>query len=55
MMTDRFMGLLAFAFFLAFVGIVGISVKRVDLMIVIAIVVALVGYDLWLQLRPRKP
>ena len=60
MTIDRIMALLAFAAFAAFAGIVGFSVKRVDLIIVLAIVVALVVYDLWLQLaaaiaaRPRR-
>ncbi len=54
MTTDRIMALLAFTAFAAFVAIVGFSVKRVDLVIVLAIVVALVVYDLWLQIGPRR-
>ena len=54
MTIDRIMALLAFAAFAAFAGIVGFSVKRVDLIIVLAIVVALVVYDLRLQLGSRR-
>lgn len=54
MTTERIMALLAFAAFAAFAAIVGFSVKRIDLMIVLGIVVAMVVYDLWSQLGPRR-
>jgi uncharacterized membrane protein YdcZ (DUF606 family) len=54
MSSDRILALLAFALFVGFLGIVGLSVKRLDLFIVLAIGLALAAYDLWTQLRPRR-
>ncbi|WP_165779540.1 hypothetical protein [Mesorhizobium sanjuanii] len=54
MATDRILALLAFALFAVFLGIVGLSVKRIDLLTVLAIGIALAGYDLWRQLKPRR-
>ncbi|WP_175544525.1 hypothetical protein [Mesorhizobium sp. YR577] len=38
----------------SFLGIIVVKVARIDLTIVIGIGVALVGYDLWRQLAPRR-
>jgi hypothetical protein len=52
--TDRILALLAFALFAVFLGIVGLTVKRVDLLTVLIIGIALAGYDLWRELKPRR-
>jgi hypothetical protein len=54
MLLDRVLALLALAGFVATVGIVVVKVGRVDLGAVIAIVLAMVCYDLWLQLFTRR-
>jgi len=50
MAVDRLMALLALALFVVFLGIVALSVKRVDLFFACIIGVALAGYDVWRQL-----
>jgi hypothetical protein len=54
MTGDRIFALVAFAFFLGFLGIVGFSVGRIDLFLAILAGAALVGYDLYTQLGPRR-
>ena len=55
MLLDRVLALLALAAFVATVGeIVVVKVGRFDLGAVIAIVLAMVCYDLWLQLFTRR-
>ncbi len=54
MLLDRVLALLALATFVATVGIVVVKVGRFDLGAVIAIVLAMVCYDLWVQLFTRR-
>jgi hypothetical protein len=50
MTVDRIMALAALVLFAIFLGIVALSVKRVDLFAVCAFGLALAGYDVWRQL-----
>jgi predicted acyltransferase len=54
MTIDRIMAVLALATFAAFLAIVAIKVGRIDLGVVCAAGILLAGYDLWLQLGPRR-
>jgi len=54
MTRTRLFALLAFLCLAAFLGIVLLRVPRVDLAGAISIGIALVGYDLWSQLKPRR-
>ena len=54
MLLDRVLALLALAAFVATVGIVVVKVGRFDLGAVIAIVLVMVCYDLWVQLFTRR-
>lgn len=54
MILDRLLGLIALAFFIAFIGIVALSVKQPALVVVAAIGCVLVAYDFWWQLFRRK-
>ena len=54
MMLDRLFALLALAALVTFLGIVAARVGRADLAVVIAVGIAFVCYDLWLQLFRRR-
>jgi hypothetical protein len=54
MNADRIVSLVALAFFVAFMAVVGFSVGRVDLFVAIVLGVALVCYDLYTQLWARR-
>ncbi|MDQ6434063.1 hypothetical protein RB623_08385 [Mesorhizobium sp. LHD-90] len=54
MMLDRLFALLALVALVAFLWIVAARVGRADLAIAIAIGIAFVCYDLWLQLFRRR-
>lgn len=54
MTLDRLFALVALAVFVTFLGIVATRVGRADLAIVIAIGLAFVCFDLWLQLFRRR-
>ena len=54
MKLDRTLAMLATATLVAFFAIVAVRVGRIDLYIVIAICLALAGYDLWEQLFRRR-
>ncbi|SFU23087.1 hypothetical protein SAMN05518861_14813 [Mesorhizobium sp. YR577] len=51
---DHAMAAVALFVLASFLGIIVVKVARIDLTIVIGIGVALVGYDLWRQLAPRR-
>lgn len=44
---NRLLALVAFAFFVGFLLILGIEVPSPDLLVVIGFTVALAGYDFW--------
>ncbi len=54
MKWDRLLSALALVAFLLFMGVVGFSVRRVDLFLAILVGVGLVGYDLYTQLWARR-
>ena len=54
MNAERIVSLVALVVFLLFLGVVGFSVRRVDLWIAILVGVGLVGYDLYTQLWLRR-
>ncbi|WP_183097041.1 hypothetical protein [Mesorhizobium sp. YM1C-6-2] len=54
MTRKRIFALLAFLCLAAFFGIMLYRVPRLDLAGAILIGIALVGYDLWSQLKPRS-
>lgn len=54
MTADRILSLIAFAMFLAFMAVVGVSVGRADLFAAIVVGAALVAYDLYTQLWRRR-
>jgi hypothetical protein len=54
MTRRRIFALLAFLCLAAFFGIMLYRVPRLDLAGAILIGIALVGYDLWSQLKPRR-
>lgn len=51
---DRLFGIVAFAAFAAFLGVIVLRVPDLDLIIVFAIVLLMVAWDFWLSLRPRR-
>jgi hypothetical protein len=54
MTADRIFSLVALAVFLAFLAVVGFSVRRVDLFVAILVGAGLVAYDLYTQLWAHK-
>jgi hypothetical protein len=52
-MSDAVMRLAAFALLVAFLGILIWYVPRLDLAAVVAVTLALAGYDLFVSDRPR--
>lgn len=54
MTRKRLFALLAFLCLAAFFGIMLFRVPRLDLAGAILIGIALVGYDLWSELKPRR-
>ena len=54
MMLNRAIGLVAFLFFLGFLGIIIFSVMQPALVVVGLIGMGLVGYDFWLQLGGNR-
>jgi hypothetical protein len=54
MIVDRVIALAALLFFAAFLGVVALTVKRVDLFAVCAIGLGLAGYDIWRQVLRRR-
>lgn len=54
MNRNHLFALLAFAVLAAYLGVFAFRVPRPDLVIVIAISIALVIYDLWTELRPER-
>jgi hypothetical protein len=54
MIRKRLFALLAFLCLAAFLGVILARVPRLDLAGAILIGLALAGYDLWTQLKPRR-
>lgn len=54
MTADRIVAHVALVVFLLFMGVVGFSVRRVDLWVAILVGAGLVGYDLYTQLWLRR-
>jgi hypothetical protein len=54
MMLDRVVSVVALAVLAGYLSIVMVKVGRADLTIAIGIGLALCGYDLWRQLKPRR-
>lgn len=54
MNSDRAIALLALIVFIAFMGVLAVSVRRVDLWCAIALGAGLAGYDLYTQFRTRR-
>lgn len=54
MTMDRILSLFALVIFVAFLGIIGFRVGRVDLWLAILAGAGLVGYDLYTQLWARR-
>jgi len=53
-MLDKFLALIAIAFFVGFLAIIAIKVPEPDLIIVIALGVAMVLFDFWQTLFRSK-
>jgi len=53
-MTNRIIALAALLIFAAFIGIIVVRVRTIDLTIVAVIGVGLASWDFWRQLFPRK-
>ena len=54
MIRKRLFALLAFLCLLAFFSVMLVRVPRIDLAVAALTGLALAGYDLWTQLKPRR-
>ena len=54
MVRNRILALIAFGCLLAFLGVMIYRVPRLDLALALVVTLALVAFDLWQQIGPRR-
>ena len=54
MRYSNILALLAFAVFVAYLGVLFVRVPRLDLQIVLGVTVLLVIYDMWTEIGPKR-